>query len=77
MPDRVVGHLLGDDTPEPGLAAVLGGPAGVTWGDPAPLAGALEAGIRLVYLREPATGSGRVLAAEALRSAGYGRYSLT
>ena len=71
VPDRVVGHLLGDDTPEPGLAAVLAGPPAVTWGDPAPLAGALEAGIRLVYLREPATGSGRVLAAESLRSAGY------
>ena len=70
-PDRVVGHLLGDDTPEPGLAAVLTGPPAVRWGDPAPLAGALEAGIRLVYLRESATGSGRVLAAEALRSAGY------
>ncbi|RAM38659.1 ATP-binding protein [Arthrobacter globiformis] len=71
VPDRVVGHLLGDDAPEPGIAAVLAAPPSVTWGEPGPLAKALKAGIRLAYLREPATGSGRVLAAEALRSGGY------
>ncbi|MEN8582284.1 ATP-binding protein [Burkholderia sp. RS01] len=70
-PDRVVGHLLGDDTPEPGLAAVLAGRTAVSWGDAGPLTRALNAGVRLAYLREPATGSGRVLAAGALRSAGF------
>lgn len=71
VPDRVVGHLLGDDTPEPDLAAVLAGQPVVSWGDAGPLARALNAGVRLAYLREPATGSGRVLAAEALRSTGF------
>ncbi|WP_395403610.1 ATP-binding protein [Arthrobacter sp. UC242_113] len=71
VPDRVVGHLLGDDAPEPALAAVLAAQPEVEWGDPGPLARALKAGVRLAYLREPATGSGRILAAEALRSGGY------
>jgi hypothetical protein len=71
VPDRVVGHLLGDDAPEPALAAVLAAPPAVAWGDARPLTRALKAGIRLAYLREPATGSGRILAAEALRSGGY------
>lgn len=70
VPDRVVGHLLGDDTPEPALQAVLGEPPAVRWGDAAPLSRALAAGVLLAYLREPATGSGRVLAAGALRSGG-------
>ncbi|WP_211879916.1 ATP-binding protein [Pseudarthrobacter albicanus] len=70
VPDRVVGHLLGDDTPEPALQAVLAEPPAVSWGDAAPLARALGAGVLLAYLREPATGSGRVLAMGALRSRG-------
>src|SRR4051794_12781544 len=72
VPDRVVRHLLGDDEPEPVLAAVLSTVPDVPWGDPEPLAGALGAGVTLAYLREPATGSGRVLAAEALRMVGLG-----
>lgn len=71
VPDRVVGHLLGDDTPEPNLTAVLAGQPAVSWGDAGPLVRALNAGVRLAYLRESATGSGRVLAADALRSAGF------
>jgi hypothetical protein len=70
VPDRVVAHLLGDDTADPALAAVLLDPPDVAWGDTAPLSRALDAGIRLVYLREPATGSGSVLAVNALRAGG-------
>ena len=70
VPDRVVGHLLGDDTAEPALEAVLTERPAVSWGDASPLSRALGAGVLLAYLREPATGSGRVLAAEALRSRG-------
>jgi hypothetical protein len=70
VPDRVVGHLLGDDTPDPALASVLVPSPGVAWGDTAPLAGALEGGVVFGYLREPATGSGRVLALGALRRRG-------
>jgi hypothetical protein len=71
VPERVVGHLLGDDTPDPDLTAVLTAPAEVPWGDPTPLVRALRAGVLLAYLREPATGSARVLAAEALRAQGH------
>jgi len=71
VPDRVVGHLLGDDTPDPALTAVLADPPEVLWGDPAPLGRALRSGALLAYLREPATGSARILAGEALRAAGH------
>ncbi|MBO9556673.1 ATP-binding protein [Cellulomonas sp.] len=70
VPDRVVGHLLGDDAPDPSLAPVLVEVEDVAWGDPTRLAGALRAGARLVYLREPPTGSGRVLAVRALQAVG-------
>jgi len=70
VPDRVVAFLLGDDAPDAALAPVLTDLPDVPWGDPRPLAQALGDGITLVYLREPATGSGRVLAVEALRLVG-------
>jgi hypothetical protein len=72
VPDRVVRHLLGDDEPDPVLAAVLAQVPDVPWGDPKPLAEALATGVTLAYLREPPTGSGRVLALEALRVMGLG-----
>ncbi|NUU16767.1 ATP-binding protein [Cellulomonas humilata] len=72
VPDRVVGHLLGDDAPDRGLDGVLVEVDEVLWGDPTRLASALAGGARLVYLREPPTGSGRVLAVRALRATGRG-----
>src|SRR5690606_36437010 len=71
VPDRVVGHLLGDDAPDPQVRPLLREMPDVPWGEPAPLARALSSGVRLVYLREPATGSGRALAVGALRAAGH------
>lgn len=70
VPDRVVGHLLGDDSPDPSLASVLLPTPDVVWGDTAPLACALRTGVRLVHLHEPATGSGTVLATGALAETG-------
>ncbi|WP_315096888.1 ATP-binding protein [uncultured Cellulomonas sp.] len=70
--DRVVGHLLGDDSPDPALDGVLLDADDVPWGDPTRLAAALRGGARLVYLREPATGSGQVLAVRALHAVGRG-----
>ena len=70
VPDRVVSFLLGDDTPDAALAGVVADVPDVVWGDPSPLARALEAGVALAYLREPATGSGRILGVEALQLAG-------
>lgn len=71
VPDRVAAYLLGGDAPDADLAPVLGTVPDVPWGDPSPLARALSAGATLAYLREPATGSGRVLAVEALRLTGH------
>ena len=71
VPDRVVSFLLGDDAPDPALAPVTDTVPDVPWGDPSPLARAIDEGVTLAYLREPATGSGRVLAAEALRLTGH------
>lgn len=68
--DRVVSYLLGDDTPDAALAGLVVDVPDVVWGDPSPLARALEEGVTLAYLREPATGSGRILAVEALQLAG-------
>ena len=73
VPDRVVGHLLGDDTPDRALEGVLREPSTVEWGDPSRVAQALAAGIRLVYLREPATGSGGAVAVRGIRLAWPGR----
>ncbi|AEE44328.1 AAA ATPase central domain protein [Cellulomonas fimi ATCC 484] len=70
VPDRVVGHLLGDDSPDPAVLGVLADVPDVAWGDPARVVTALTSGARLVYLRESPTGSGRVLAVRALRAAG-------
>jgi len=70
VPDRVVSHLLGDDAPDAALAPVTAAVPDVPWGDPRALAEALGDGVTLAYLREPATGSGRLLAAGALRLTG-------
>lgn len=70
VPDRVVGHLLGDDTPDPALGGVLREPSTVEWGDPSGVTHALAAGIRLVYLRESATGSGAAVAVRGIRARG-------
>lgn len=70
LPDRVVGHLLGIDTPDPALAGVLQPVPEGAWGDGAGLAGALGTGISLVYLREPPTGSGALMAVDALARCG-------
>jgi hypothetical protein len=70
VPDRVVAHLLGDDAPDPALVGVLAPVPEVEWGDERSLATALSSGVTLAYLREPATGSGRVLAVRALAACG-------
>ncbi|GAA3037753.1 ATP-binding protein [Kitasatospora albolonga] len=82
VPDRVAAHLLGDDAPDrrlaelllpvrplrPGGGRELGHGLGHGCGRDR-LAAAMEA-VGLVYLREPAGGSARGVAVEALRAAG-------
>jgi hypothetical protein len=76
VPDRLVAHLLGDDAPDPALAGVLADIPEVEWGDSRPLAAALAEGVTSAYLREPPTGSGRVLAARALAACGRGAVAI-
>ncbi|MGH4025915.1 MAG: ATP-binding protein, partial [Pseudonocardiaceae bacterium] len=67
VPDRVTAHLLGDDRPDPVVAELLVSPPG--WSGVAgatELGGALQRGVRLVYLRERPGGSGQALGAAAL-----------
>ncbi|MDL5156578.1 ATP-binding protein [Actinomycetospora termitidis] len=73
VPDRVTAHLLGDDRPDPALLDVLVAPPPVGHlplpGDEA-LAGALDRGACLVYLREQPGASGSLLGATALERVG-------
>jgi hypothetical protein len=70
VPDRVVGHLLGDDTPEPDLAPVLTTTSPYAVPAARQLADALLGGVRLVHLRDTGSSSGRPVAAAALAAAG-------
>jgi hypothetical protein len=70
VPDRVTGHLLGDDTPAPELASVLGRTLAHGGVLAERLAAAVTAGVRLVHVREVRGGSGRPLAAAALHASG-------
>ncbi|MDN5796624.1 MAG: ATP-binding protein [Intrasporangium sp.] len=70
VPDRVVAHLLGSDEIDPALADVVVATPTAVWGDGSDLARALDSGIRFCYLREPPTGSGLLVAHDALRRSG-------
>lgn len=88
VPDRLVAHLLGDDTPDAELAGSvhpLDSPSAVTLPLPsashdeftARLAARLAVGPRTVYLREHREGDGLVCATAALRAAGVGALHFT
>jgi hypothetical protein len=68
VPDRVTGHLLGDDTPDPSVRSITADYTEATLGDVEVLARSLRLGARLVYLREPLGGAGLSLATAALAS---------
>lgn len=71
VPDRVVGHLLGDDSPDQSLSeVVIDRPPDVSFPLVARLAGALDGGTSLVYLRDVLGGPGRAVAASAVRRSG-------
>src|SRR6266487_1158103 len=73
VPDRVAGHLLGADRPDPDLASVLVSDD-LSGFPPQPgadrLARAIAAGARLAYVRELPGGSGLALGAVALGASG-------
>ncbi|MDH6540078.1 AAA family ATPase [Streptomyces sp. SPB4] len=76
VPDRLVGHLLGDDTPDAALLALLRPMPEPLPSDPAAerfthrLAALLASGPATVYLREQREGDGLAGYAAALRAAG-------
>jgi hypothetical protein len=73
VPDRVVGHLLGDERPDPvlaGVASMAEDPVDVPEADR--LARALRGAVRLIYLRESPGGGAGELAAAALSQIGLG-----
>ncbi|WP_243075122.1 ATP-binding protein [Microbacterium sp. SS28] len=76
VPDRVVAHLLGDDTPDSALDGLISHAPEIEWGDASALVAALRRGIRSLYVRESATGSGTVVAARALAALGRGAVHL-
>ncbi|WUH95883.1 ATP-binding protein [Streptomyces sp. NBC_00433] len=81
VPDRVSAHLLGDDTPDPGLLDLLAPlhPAAAPPGHEEParrLAAVLLRGVGPVYLREAPGGAARSLGAQALSAAGLTAYGL-
>ena len=76
VPDRVVSHLLGDDSLDPALAGLVSHPAEIEWGDASALVAALRRGIRSLYVREEATGSGAVVAGRAIAELGRGAVHL-
>src|SRR5205085_3014376 len=69
VPDRVVHHVLGDETCDPTVADLLvDQPPRVIAGDD--VARAIAAGARLIYLRERPGSAGRACAATALEAQG-------
>jgi hypothetical protein len=70
VPDRVAGHLLGDDTPDPAIEPVMSQPVEADVGGMQSLERSLRLGVRLCYLRERTGAAGQSLAATALTRAG-------
>jgi hypothetical protein len=68
VPDRVVQHLLGADTPDASLATVA--PTPVTGETGLSVREALDSGARLVYLRDPSGAAEAATVAHALRELG-------
>jgi hypothetical protein len=72
VPDRVTGHLLGDDAPDAALAGLIVEAVGYRTPLSAQLARALAGGVRLIHLKERIAGSGAATAVAALAEFGTG-----
>jgi ATPase family associated with various cellular activities (AAA) len=70
VPDRVAAHLLGDDTADPALVALLIDSLATEIGDVGMLARAIDTGVPLAYIRERPGASGHSLARAALARLG-------
>lgn len=76
VPDRIGAHLLGDDAPAAGLAALIDEVAPYRAPVADQLGRALSAGVRLVHLRERVVGTGSAVAVAALSAASLGALTL-
>ena len=76
VPDRVTAHLLGDDAADPVIDALLTATVAVDLDEVDAVARGLDAGLRLVYLRERAGASGRSLGCTALERRGRAAVAL-
>ena len=70
VPDRVTGHLVGDDVPDPSVEALLGTSLIAEVGDHQVLTRAIASGSRLCYVLESRGSAGYTMAAAALAAAG-------
>ncbi len=70
VPDRVAGHLVGDDTTDPLVAALEVTPSGRDLAGAGPLERGLRAGARLAYVRERIGTAPLTVAARALARLG-------
>ncbi len=70
VPDRVAAHLLGDNSPDPVVDALLATTIAVDAPQVDAVARGLDAGLPLVYLEERAGASGRSLGCTALARSG-------
>lgn len=70
VPDRVTGHLLGDDTIDPRLAALEAAPRPVALPAGTAIGRARDQGVTLVYVRERFGSAGTAMAAAALMAQG-------
>jgi AAA+ superfamily predicted ATPase len=70
VPDRVILHLLGDDTPDPVVEQLLADAVAVDLPEVEPVTRALAGGASLVYLRERPGASGRSLGSTAFARLG-------
>jgi hypothetical protein len=70
VPDRVAGHLLSNDAPDPRLAALAVEPRPLTLPDGTGITRARQADVRLFYVRERFGSAGIAMAAAALGADG-------
>ena len=69
VPDRVTGHLLGDDRPEPAIEALVLDVEGAALGSTERLTRSIRGSARLMYVRERTASVGRAWATAALHEA--------
>jgi hypothetical protein len=76
VPDRVIAHLLGDDTLDPLATTVVTEHTGCALGDTSPIERAMVYGTHLCYVRQRPGAAARSFASTALSRAGFPAISI-